>query len=309
MSNLLFKYQEKDNDETKKIILDEEKQRGFEHTKPLFFDESYITLYNELLYNIKDITREISFEYKNVDINYVKKSIKLWKKFGFCLQPILYLHNIDEYENNKVKAFSKASTLRKVDKIPVEFEKIEDNAIKSYVDIIKISINEYIFNFVNKIVVSDINNYISSCIYNHEIVHTQQLYNTEFSNSILDDETLPIFFEEFFAYYLDSTLNTLNNLRNRRLYYLFDYFYEMFFKKNMNYKEVIITDMYIKSTMQAISMFNIYLSGNYKIKKEMLKEIRKIFSYDKTLQEVLLKYEVELNMVDKDVNKLRRIIY
>ena len=167
--------------------------------------------------------------------------------------------------------------------------KIEDNSI-----------------LYSNIILPNINNALTSCIYAHEITHSQTNSKDQCGN-ILNTETLPILMEEIFCFKLDGSLKSVIRMRNLRLLWLVKNLYRLMEIKNMAFSSKIEFDTYIKSTIQAIKLSNIYINGSANIKKEIQSYINRIVAEEASLMEMLNHYEAnfeECNHTLKDLKIL-----
>ena len=100
MKDELFNYNEIDGDITKEVIINRASFYNQEQPVPLFYDSSYVSLYNSIV-NDKDIVSSSSRIGGLTNIKNVKDSSYLWDAFGFdSHQVFVYDGEIEESNNH-----------------------------------------------------------------------------------------------------------------------------------------------------------------------------------------------------------------
>lgn len=305
-----YDYKEIEGDITKQEILDRESFYGFEPTNPLTLDVAYEKLYDQLV-DDKSILTSNRFMGSCVSIKQLKNSLSLWDDLGIKLHEIDILDSsFDKIKNGKfviTQEFIDAIKSAHPFYLPITFNKGKKGKMYGHVESLDMRSpsnnpeeNGVIYVSVE---LSKVNSKLATCFYNHEIAHTQ-MDSGVCSKSLLDTETIPILIEEIFASKIDEN-KTLEKLRNIRLLDLIKKLYVYENVHNLAYVSRIDSDTYIKSTLQAIKLANIYLKGNEKIKKEMQEYINRIFAEERCVQDMLYDYDASLERVPKNLSKLK----
>lgn len=148
-------------------------------------------------------------------------------------------------------------------------------------------INEYIF-------INTYRTYPAKSAYLHEITHS---LITEYKNVLenINKELLPIYIELLYGYYnhIDLLFEKLKSLS----------IYVDLYMMTVSEEERIKTSKYISSILKATNLFYLYLSN----KQEITKDVSKVFNYDMTLEDVLNKYDIDLDNFKPSLNKLIKI--
>lgn len=313
--NDLFAYNEMEGDPTKQIILKEEMFYQYDETKPLLLDSTYADLYNSIVTDKSILHSEHSLG-TGANIKVIKDSISLWDSLGIKLNDINVINGPFKIEDDGhftfTQEFLDSIVTAHPSELPIVFnESQEDGKLDAHLDSITIGPfpNEPKNNSIlyKEIALSKVNSKLISCMYNHEITHTQLDMVDRSCTNLLNSETIPILMEQIFASKLDSSGETLRKVRNIRLLNLARSLFTCMAVKNIAYVSKIEADTYIKSTLQAIKLANIYLSSGYGIQKEITYYINKIFSEQVSVEEMLNKYESNLEQVSKDIKVLKKV--
>lgn len=78
---------------------------------------------------------------------------------------------------------------------------------------------------------------------------------------------------------------------------------------NLKYKDIREITGYIQSTLEEISLMNIYLAGNKEIKKEMIYFINKVISNEMTIEDMIDYYGCNVDEISTDLKTLKRTRY
>lgn len=305
-----YDYKEIEGDITKQEILDRESFYGYEPTSPLTLDVSYEKLYDQII-NDKSILTANRFMGSCVSIKQLKSSLSLWDDLGIKLHDIDILDSsFDKIKDGRfviTQEFIDAIKSAPPSELAIAFNKGKKGQMYGHVESLdmrspsnNLEENGVIYVCLE---LSKVNSNLATCFYNHEIAHTQ-IDSSACSKSLLDTETIPILIEEIFASKLDSN-KTLEKLRNIRLLDLVKKLYVYGTVPNLAYVSRIDSDTYIKSTLQAIKLANIYLKGNDNIKKGMQEYINRIFAEERSVQDMLYDYDAALERVPKNLSKLK----
>lgn len=310
-TNNLFNYSEIEGDPTKQEILEKERFYDYDASKPLILDSTYKDLYNSII-DDKDILFLEHFFGCHVSKKLLKSSISIWDDLGIELYEIGMIDksygSVTEGGFTITQEFIDAIKFAHPYELPISFNRGKKGKLYCQVESISIEATsnnpEDKFVLYTNIDLSSLDSKITACFYGHEITHTQ-LYSKRSCKSLLDIETLPIFIEEIFASKIDVSGNTLEKLRNLRLLEIARYLYAYSTIPNMDYSSRIELDTYIKSTLQAIQLVNIYLTSNKNIQKEIQNYINRIFSEQSSVQDMLNQFNANIDEVPKSLKKLK----
>lgn len=310
----LLSYTIIEGDPTIQDIRDEESFFGYEISSPLQLDSSFIDLYDEIV-DDKSILYAERFLGFGASKKFVKGSIELWKELGINLQQIDILDEnfpTEEGEFAITKEFIDSIITAHPEKLPIHLAHplrgIRFNAKTNFINMESptgnIEDNSILYS---NILLPNINNVLTSSFYAHEITHTQVNSKDQCGN-LLNTETLPIVVEEIFGYKLDSSLKSVERIRNLRLLWLVKNLYHQMEIKNMAFSSKIGFDTYIKSVIQAIKLSNIYINGSDNIKKEIQSYINRIIAEEASLIEMLNYYEANFEECNHRLKDLK-ILY
>lgn len=146
---------------------------------------------------------------------------------------------------------------------------------------------------VNEIKISGSCDEISQCIYIHEMMHA--LIDSHKGNiqNMLCNEMPSIFMESVGAIDIDPSmelyhLNNFHRIISNKLY-LLDRDLTIF--TNTDFDNVLEEEIYLYSSLLASSLFQIYLKGSEKIKREIDRTLAKVFMGDEVLEDMLSHFE------------------
>lgn len=145
------------------------------------------------------------------------------------------------------------------------------------------------------------------CTYVHEMAHAlinRHKYNI---NNYLNTETFSIFMEKVAAEDIDSSGELLDMKSFYRIIQSKNNMLDMEIRKfnEMDYTDILEDQKYIISTLHATALFQTYLKGSNKIKKEINSSLGKVIMGIDTLEEVLDHYDATL---DRGTNIMKRQI-
>ncbi len=133
-------------------------------------------------------------------------------------------------------------------------------------------------------------------MYVHEMYHALLDRNKGIANNLLYNEFIPIFMEKVAAYDLDNSGNLLELWNLKRLLSIkmciLDKEYEDFREKNA--MDIIEDETYIISGLLATGLFNIYIKGSDKLKREIDLSINEVLVGNKNIEAIIDKYEITL---------------
>ena len=146
---------------------------------------------------------------------------------------------------------------------------------------------------------------LAKTIYVHEMYHALLNRHKGSVNNLLNSEFLPIFMEKVAAYDLDGSGNLLE-LRN--LYRLLSIKENIIEKthdefNDQNAEGIITCEGYIITGLLATDLFNIYMRGSNRLRKEIDSSINEVLMGNGVIEDVIDKYEVTLEKGSKIMKK------
>lgn len=134
--------------------------------------------------------------------------------------------------------------------------------------------------------------------YIHEIVHTQMdgIYNYD---DELNEELLSIYFELLYGYYNNYFERYLMRLKNLK-----DYTYIL--SESNDEVEIFKAKKYIKSILQAIKLYHLYIDSNNNIRNYINTYIQDIFNREDILENMLEYFDINYDNSKVDINTLKR---
>lgn len=302
---MAYEYVINPDDETISDVKSDEFIYSFNPTVLHKFDESFEELYHAIL---EDNEIFKFFEYPRIGANgrFVKNSIKLWDSLGFTL------HNVNVFNplvnSNKFKeineAYLRSFSLKHPSKVPLKYK-----SSVTFSDS-RCSFNESLDEKTNQIYIIFrdilIPRYEKKCaatMYAHELAHTQLVTVDGGTNSIFNEETIPMLMEHIFADYygFDTTLR----VRCARLMTMVKYINLLDLGNKVAYKYRVDLETALVSGFQAIALSNIYLNGSDEVKREMIRDLNKVYNGETIVEYLLNKYECHFEDVPKDIKSLK----
>ena len=312
MNDELFNYKELEGDITKDVILKRAEFYNQVKPVPLNYDSSYVSLYNAIV-NDKDIVSSVNKLGGVTNLKNVKSSCYLWDLLDIIRHDV----NVYSGETNNDEEFAVTSdfidkvTILDGERIPILF--INGQKAKNFSGKVELlTLESETGNkavLFSKIYLPRLGDKLTSCIYNHELTHVQlnSLENGG-SKSLLNTEVLPIFIEEVFAEKQDYSYETLERIRNLRLYNIARNLSVFIKYKNLSYLSRIELDKYNSSSIEAINLANIYFNSRKKVQKEMINYVNHIFNEKKNVEDMLNHFDSNLEDVVKDKKTLKKCI-
>lgn len=293
-----FDYIYKQDDDSYNIVETDEKFYNYDRTILHRFDKTYEELYHVLLDD-----DEIAFNYiypkNNFDKKYVLRSINVWKSLG------INLHNLNIFKlfrtGNMIVISSRgllgSYTNKDCRKLKLDFQDIPQWESK----LILKEIDEEDFKSLvfNKIILPKVEKKLASTIYAHEMTHAQMMVYEGGTNSIFNEETLPILMELIFADELDPSINTLKLVNNERLISICKFIDILSRGNDVKYSDRVTSEKYIVSSLQAIELFKIYSLSTTRGKKEMLEDVNNIINGFNIVEDMLDKYQIDYEYTAK----------
>ena len=295
----LFVYNKKNDDDSDRIVREKENFFEMERSNPIIYPDSLNDLSDEIL-NDKKIMDNYKFDKKKEKRKYVLKSKKIWKELNIKLEKVTFLKS--EYDSKKFngvldKEFMNSLLIDYPYYIPISFT---DNYLETQASTFQLTLKSGKCVVFKNILLPKFDKKVDSFIYAHEITHTQIENKSGSSKFITNSETLPIVVEQLFA----DKLDVLELNRNNRLQCLAIALKELVTNKDMDFCTKITYDTYITSILQAIDLFNKYLSGSNYIKKEFINHINLIFNGEKNIEDMIDNFNSNYGEIDYKLSKL-----
>lgn len=144
--------------------------------------------------------------------------------------------------------------------------------------------------------------------YNHEITHTQVESVKGSVRDYHNREVLPILIELISAYEMDLSKQQLSLMIKIRLRDILQKM-ALLHVGNGNLNNMLDNTIYVKSTLQALHLFDIYVGSSIAERREMIDGVQAIFDGKLVLETFMMKYGVEFkrssdaSMVKKHIRK------
>lgn len=145
----------------------------------------------------------------------------------------------------------------------------------------------------------------TKCIYVHELTHALLGKHKGNVINLLNGEVLPIFMEKLTALDLDPSNSLMHYENVNRImsnkYSMLEL--EMLGFTRQDFLGFLENRKYIISSLHAVALFDTYLKGNSKIKKEIDNSIGDVFEGEETLENILYHYDASLERGTKIMKK------
>ena len=307
MVNDDFSYDIKNDDNSIYFVRNKENFFGYDKTYPTLFSNNLIGLFYEIVSN-KEITENFEYSKKGRDIRFVKASKRLWKELEIELQKVQYIKpslNFDEdkFDGVMTKEFCDGLAFDYPTKIPIVYV---DDYLKVNSNPIFLEGDKYNAILFRSISLPKVEKKINSCIYAHEITHTEQDYAGGGIKKVTNAETLPIFIELLFSNKIDESSIVTDQIKNRRLVFLASTIIELIENKEMNFERRIKLETYLISIIQALDLYNKYCESDERTKKEFIESINKIFTGEMLVEDMLNNYDSNYYNVEPKLKVLKR---
>lgn len=160
--------------------------------------------------------------------------------------------------------------------------------------------------YFSKIVTGKLLNMLTPCFIAHEIVHLETESIIGYTDDILNREVLSIFIEKIIALTLDKKRHLLKLYEFLRFKYLIEYYknYQIYNKKLSKEKNIELL-IYIKSTLMAQKLFDMYTLD--KNKDKYIYDVQKVFDGKIKVEELLIKNGITFDKCE-DLTYLKRHI-
>lgn len=273
---------------------------------PVVYDRSYLNLMNDILATRKIVSNSTIGDYA-YDRSFILNSIRLWDELGIRLRsiPILtYRYDINRFRGYATPDLVNATMVGDVGQVPMYFVPggLENAKVHTF------NVNVFGVNraLAYNIILPQMHRRAISAVYAHEVTHLQ-LYNAGGgARKITNDETLPIFMEEVAANMIDDTGDTFRVIRNNRLHHIAKSLKDLNNAEWMSYYNKMKLDDYIISGIQGINLANIYHLGDYNLKREMIRDLDRVFNGYMVTEDILDKYDSNIDDIPKKVRSLTR---
>lgn len=133
---------------------------------------------------------------------------------------------------------------------------------------------------------------ITPYTYIHEITHTQVESVKGAVKDYHNSEVLPILLELIAAYETDKTQKKLSFIIKVRLRDTFEKM-ALLYQGINDLNSMLNNTIYVKSTLQALALFDIYYSNSKETKQKMIEDIQQIFDGHQTLERFMMNYKVD----------------
>lgn len=275
----------------KDIVFKDKYQIFEEYTYQDFYYDSYLMILQDMLEFDKRVYKSFyhptTFDYGKKE---VKEALNFFDKLNIALRDVYIEHDKDIILSNP-----------KDIPLYVDYVSLDHHYTSSikYRYFLNNNVTDIAFSYIY---VSKLNIDYSKIAYIHEITHSQVngIYNI---NDELDRELLSIYMELLYA--------KLTFKNNKHLYHRLDGL-----KSNIAYlanennndkKKYFANKVYIKSTLQAIKLYNLYLDSNKMVRKEINSYIQKVFDKDILLEAMLNHFDINYESSKDNLRTLKRV--
>ena len=210
------------------------------------------------------------------------------------IAPYLMLHTTPEGFYNLVN-----SKIKSIDQFDIHIERVNGPALEGYIEkkLIMMTTPEGVKYPGRKVIYGDLKlgsntNLLTSCALVHEITHSQQESNIGFADDYLHTEFLPIFLEKVFLDEFYKKTEALRIAENSRFSSAFYNFFD-FIIKDLSIPDQIEAMTYLKSTLFAIKLFDMYQKD--KEKDSYFKEVQDVFDGKAKVEDIIYSRKIKLN--------------
>ncbi len=274
-------------------------------------------------------------DYAFAELPYIKMKELLERGKAFCSSKLLF-HNVGLLTDERLYKTMKKAKVDDLDgiarvynnaaisvspfKMPPIFKKenLSDGSLRAkmfyledYKEMVELlsKINIYYAEIKIPMVYTD----LGAAGYVHELTHTQIKHQRGIVDNYYDDEVLSIFMELLYAYEHNKLYIPVLMSRIRCLCGAFTKMYlyqtgalEELAKEKSDYDDIdyLSGGKYVFSILKAFKLLDVYLNGNYSIKKDILIRIQSVFDGVKRLGETLESLDVNYeSSLDSNVTK------
>lgn len=146
----------------------------------------------------------------------------------------------------------------------------------------------------SKIILGDNLSKLSISTYGHEITHTQLDSIKGSIRNYHNKEFLSIFIEKLISSNLDNKSVLFKKYLLNRYRNTLEQLAILYSPQSFKYNELLEATVYLESTLKADNLFDKYMSGNSKLKNEILDDIQKVFDGILNVEQLLKKYNITL---------------
>lgn len=149
--------------------------------------------------------------------------------------------------------------------------------------------------YFSKVQLSNSTNLISVGTYIHEIAHLEQESNIGYTDDYLNREIISIFLEKVVAQELDSTGELLRLCEQIRFAEMISRYSENFRNPNLEYNKKADNLCYIKSTLMATKLFDMYMQERkQKNKDKYFDDINDVFDGKQKVEDIIAKRNINI---------------
>lgn len=305
-TNCLDEYMAKPNDCSISDVRRREQFFHMEQYHPVDFDKSYVNLMNDILLTRKIVDNSTIAEYA-YDRTFVLNSIRLWEDLGIRLRNVPILTN--QYDISRFRGYATpdmvaATYVGEPSQVPMVC--VPGGLERAFVSTFNVNMFGVNRALAYNIILPQMHRRAMSAVYAHEITHLQMYNAGGGARIITNDETLPIMMEEIAANMIDETGRTFNVIRNNRMHCIANSIKKLQQSADMSYYNKMKYDDYIISGIQGINLANIFHLGNYSLKREMIRDLDRVFAGQIVTEDVLYKYGSKIEDIPKRIRTLTK---
>lgn len=300
-----FDYEINPNDESIKIVENDESFYNYDKTNLHNFDKSYEELYSDIL-NDDRIVENYIYPKENFNKKDVLDSILLWKKLGITLHDVNVFKKLrsDNFFVLYNRGVLNSYEMKDPAFLKVDFKNIPQ--IDSSTRIVEINEKNYKDVAFKKIVVPKVDYRLASTIYAHEMSHVQMVSKDGGTNNIMYEELIPILMEFIFADKIDYSSFTLKYVKNERLMCICNSLNLLAMGNKLSYLNRVTMEKYIISSIYAFKLFEMYYDGSIETRKEILHDINEVFDGNIVVDNMINKYNLDLEDKEKTIKLIKR---
>lgn len=268
-----------------------------------------------------------------IDINYIneeilkEKTVSFFKRH-FKLHKVGYLSDkkltsiINNYKikdiNDLANIYNKSASYINPYSIPIKYE--YDNILRGSLVIQVFDVDDHklfaellpkLNSYFTSIILPNITTELSVSTYIHELTHSQLESNKGIIKKFYNSELLSIFMELLYNYEYDP--NTYKVVFVNKINHILQCFNYLYASNNSDYdKELDKYDYdpfdyftntkYLISTLKAFNLFDKYINSNNK--EEIISCIQKVFDGNRSLEELLYKFDISIrSSLDSNITK------
>ena len=290
-------------DKTIELIEMQEDFYNYSESMPHIFDQSYESLYYDIK-NDEVINLFCWYPFIGFDKKYVQRSFNIWKELGVNLHDLNIakrfknIDKLDKIDNKFYKSFFTGDP----SKLRLKYSNRQSD---SKIVNLEVDFSEYKGLIFKTIYLPRLEKKLVSGIYAHEMTHAQLLSRDGGTNSIFNEEMIPIFMEYVFASVQSEPETNLFYTQSKRLMSICNILGEIGLNERVPFSRRIECEVFIISTIQAIKLFDIYYHSNDEIKKEILNDISRLFDGEIIIEDIIAKYDVFHEKIPKDIKQLK----